>query len=210
MHRTWTLDADRVVAWVLVASVHVLLGLGLVRLLTIKRPSLPADSALQLNWVPVPARPAIPSRPPSARDALPATTTGRRQPAVATIAPDTSPGSVSDTAPVSAVEASPGSMSADFADQAADWARQQAPVEFEARDFLDRPTFRLPGRPTRLKIRERLTVADAVGMVGQLFGGAGYTTDPCPELRKDVNDLSLAGDSDALQDALYYEKRACQ
>ena len=82
-------------------------------------------------------------------------------------------------------------------------------MEFGTVDPFNRKPMDLPGQPTRLKIRGRLTLADAVGVVGQLFGGPGYTTDPCPELRKDVNDLSLAGDSAALQDALYYEKRAC-
>lgn len=210
MRRTWTLDADRTVAWVLVVSVHVLLGLGLGRLLAIKRPSIRADSTLQLVWIPVPAGPALPSLPPPARDAPHAVTTDRPQSAVATTVPATPSGSVSDAASVSAIETNPGSMSAVFVDQAADWARQHAPVEFEAPDFLDRPNAQLPGRPTRLTIRERLTIADAVGAIGQMFGGPGYTTDPCPELRKDVNDLSLAGDSAALQDALYYEQRACQ
>src|SRR5690606_23535610 len=102
---------------------------------------------------PVPAKLEIQSTPPSARDAPDATTTDRPQSAVATTVPATPSGSVSDAASVSAIEANPGSMSAVFVDQAADWARQQAPVEFEAPGFLDRPNAQLPGRPTRLKIR---------------------------------------------------------
>jgi len=191
----------------MVAFVHALLGLGLIRMLAIKRAPEP-DSTLQLVWISVPATPASPARPLPADNATdPASS--RARPAAAppkTAVSDAVAGVASSTDPI---EAQPGSLSAVFVDQARQWARQQEPMEFGTVAPFDRKSIDLPGQPTRLKIRERLTVADAVGIVGQWFGGAGYTTDPCPELRKDVNDLSLAGDSDALQDALYYEKRAC-
>ena len=207
MRETRKLDTDRVFAWVMVAFVHALLGLGLIRMLAIKRAPEP-DSTLQLVWISVPATPASPARPLPADNATdPASS--RARPAAAppkTAVSDAVAGVASSTDPI---EAQPGSLSAVFVDQARQWARQQEPMEFGTVAPFDRKSIDLPGQPTRLKIRERLTVADAVGIVGQWFGGAGYTTDPCPELRKDVNDLSLAGDSDALQDALYYEKRAC-
>ncbi len=207
MRETRKLDTDRVFAWVMVAFVHALLGLGLIRMLAIKRAPEP-DSTLQLVWISVPATPASPARPIPADNATdPASS--RARPAAAppkTAVSDAVAGVASSTDPI---EAQPGSLSAVFVDQARQWARQQEPMEFGTVAPFDRKSIDLPGQPTRLKIRERLTVADAVGIVGQWFGGAGYTTDPCPELRKDVNDLSLAGDSDALQDALYYEKRAC-
>ena len=207
MRETRKLATDRVFAWVMVAFVHALLGLGLIRMLAIKRAPEP-DSTLQLVWISVPATPASPARPLPADNATdPASS--RARPAAAppkTAVSGAVAGVASSTDPI---EAQPGSLSAVFVDQARQWARQQEPMEFGTVAPFDRKSIDLPGQPTRLKIRERLTVADAVGVVGQWFGGAGYTTDPCPELRKDVNDLSLAGDSDALQDALYYEKRAC-
>ncbi|MGH8072530.1 MAG: hypothetical protein ACREO4_00465 [Lysobacter sp.] len=191
----------------MVAFVHALLGLGLIRMLAIKRAPEP-DSTLQLVWISVPATPASPARPIPADNATdPASS--RARPAAAPPKTEVSGAVAGVASSTDPIEAQPGSLSAVFVDQARQWARQQEPMEFGTVAPFDRKSIDLPGQPTRLKIRERLTVADAVGIVGQWFGGAGYTTDPCPELRKDVNDLSLAGDSDALQDALYYEKRAC-
>lgn len=207
MRETRKLDTDRVFAWVMVAFVHALLGLGLIRMLAIKRAPEP-DSTLQLVWISVPATPASPARPIPADNATdPASS--RARPAAAPPKTEVSGAVAGVASSTDPIEAQPGSLSAVFVDQARQWARQQEPMEFGTVAPFDRKSIDLPGQPTRLKIRERLTVADAVGIVGQWFGGAGYTTDPCPELRKDVNDLSLAGDSDALQDALYYEKRAC-
>src|SRR5690606_13290545 len=121
MRETRKLDTDRVFAWVMVACVHALLGLGLIRMLAIKRAHEP-DSTLQLVWISVPATPASPARPLPADNATdPASS--RARPAAAppkTAVSDAVAGVASSTDPI---EAQPGSLSAVFVDQARQWAR---------------------------------------------------------------------------------------
>lgn len=210
MSKTGKLDRDRLAAWMIVGVVHVLLGWGLTRLLAVKGTAAPANSVLQLVWIPIPVAPMVaPVGASAIRDATDPDATRSPLSDDVAIARAEASGPATTAPPASHVKDSAGALSATFVDQAAQWARQQAPIEFERADPLARPVAKLPGRPTRLQLAESLTVADAVGVIGGWFGGRGYTTDPCPELRKDVNDLSLAGDSAGLQDALYHEKRGC-
>ena len=203
MAKTRTLDRDRLVAGAVAVAIHLLLACGVARLLQVTIPRHASPQVTQLFWVPVPPDPAAmaveePRRSKPADVGSPATR------------PPVEPTSLVVASDPTRVAIAPPRPATAYVDQARRWAERQAPIGFKPPDPLARPSTDLPGRAGRLHVRERLGAADVVARIATVLGGPGYNPDPCPELRKDVNDLALAGDSQALQDALYYEKRGCR
>lgn len=146
-----------------------------------------AASAFEVTWIerPAPAvqpRPAVPAaaQPPVGRP-LPAPTPARSLQAVELDAPPIqAPGPLPDTA--------------SLLEQAGAWAREQSPAADFSRDPLrHRPA---PSADGRFAMRRSITPADIAHGIGQLFGGAGYTQDPCPQIRRNIADLGTGGDAE--------------
>lgn len=98
-------------------------------------------------------------------------------------------------------------MSAIFIQQAREQAARQAFDSSPPDPFAHR-TARLPGRSaSTFNMRASLSPAERVAMIGKVFGGGD---DPCRSMSDSISELSQAGDSRELQQALDYEKRFCR
>jgi len=143
--------------------------------------------ALTVAWIDRPAPSIdIPVPPPSAplRTAADRPPAPRARSALQAVEVDTP--SSADDAPLP--------TAASLLEQAGDWARQQAP----AADFSHDPLRRRapPAADGRFAMRRSITPADVARGIGQLFGGAGYTQDPCPQIRRNLANLGSGGDAE--------------
>lgn len=202
MRKTGKPRGERIAAWTVVFIVHALLGWTLLQLPASTRGATPTDSALDLVWVAAP--PQSVSSTPQARvrsvTADPRAMASRATPAQPSAPPTHEANEPAATQPLSAV----------FIRQAIEQAARDAPGAIQADPFANR-TARLPGRAAnRFRMRPPPSLAERVAAVGKLFGGADYETDPCRSVSKSINELSQAGDSRVLQDALDYERRYCR
>jgi hypothetical protein len=191
---------DRIAAWTVVFIAHALLGWALTRLPAPTRDAMTTDSALDLVWVAVPR--VVPSasqaRARSAASGLPASPS-RSLP----VRPEPSPPSTHEANEPAATQP----LSAVFIQQALERAVREPPGSPRADPFANRIA-RLPGRAANtFRMRPPPSLAERVAQVGKLFGGGD---DPCRSVSKSINELSQAGDSRDLQDALDYEKRFCR
>jgi len=201
MRKTGKPRGDRIVAWTAVFIVHALLGWTLMRLPASPRDATTKDSALDLVWVA-----ALRSQPSTPHERARSATSSR--PATMFSA-SPSPREASAPAPIRAARepmtAQP--LSAVFIRQAVELAAREPPGSFQVDPFANR-TARLPGRDAnRFRMRSSLSPAERLAQVGKLFGG---NDDPCRSNRDSINELSQAGDSRDLHNALDYEKRFCR
>lgn len=191
---------ERVAAWMVVLIVHAVLGWMLLRLPTPVRKATASDSALDLVWIAAPRSPS-PTQRRSAR-----AESASRSPRISRVTPlqrEPAP----STVPQANEPAAAQPLSADFIHRAVESAVREPPGTFNADPFANRAT-RLPGRAANtFRMRTPPTLAERVAMVGKLFGGGD---DPCRSARDSINELSQAGDSRELQNALDYEKRFCR
>lgn len=184
---------ERVVAWVVVAIVHVASALLLLRVPAPHRQAPAAERALDVVWVPRRSSRDTPQRIAS----TPQRERSRRaRPPQQSVAPDAAPVQREAAKPMSAVLLGqvrlPGS--GEIPALAAD------PFAYRA--------VRLPGRDARtFRMRPPPSLAERVAAVGRMFGGGD---DPCRSVRDSINELSQAGDSRVLRDALDYEQRHCR
>jgi hypothetical protein len=191
---------DAGIACVVVLAWHLMLGGVLLRQLRIE-PARAGDDAIQVVFIE--PRVAVPI-PRMATPALRHPRMVRRTPPVATMARLGAQAS-RDALP-------PQSMSAMFLDQAGAEARQQAPIDFSARDpFAARPS-RLPMPAAgRFRMRPTRSPKDLVAAVGgYLLAPRGYDADPCPRNRENIGNLMAAGDSAALRQEVEFERRHCR
>jgi len=195
------LRGDRIAAWTAVFIVHMLLGWLLTRLPAPARDGAKMDSALDLVWIAAPrATPA--TAHPRARSASsgPPAKTSHPTPARrvrSAIPPALTVNEPATTHPLSAV----------FIQQAVERAAREPSGTFQPDPFANR-TARLPGRAANtFRMRPSLSPAERLAQLGKLFGGGD---DPCRSARDSINELSQAGDSRDLQNALDYEKRFCR
>jgi len=203
MRKTGKPRGDRIAAWTAVFVVHALWGWTLMRL-PAPAPSRDAttkDAALDLVWVAAP-RP----RPSTAHERARSATSSR--PAVSF---QSVPAERESSAPLPIEEvrepAAAQPLSAIFIRQAVELAARKPPGSLQVDPFANR-TARLPGRAAnRFRMRSSLSPAERLAQVGKLFGG---NDDPCRSNRDSINELSQAGDSRDLQNALDYEKRFCR
>ena len=97
-------------------------------------------------------------------------------------------------------------LSAIYIDQVRDIAQ---PAISTSDPLADRRT-RLPGEGDgRFRMREPTTVASVVNGIGRMFGGRD-PDEPCRENRRNIGELALDGDSEALRQQLDYEHRLCR
>lgn len=69
----------------------------------------------------------------------------------------------------------------------------------------------LPGKPgERFRMQNPLSAADVVAGIGKLFGGPGYSADPCEDLARNIAALAIQGDSWELRHDMAFEKNACR
>jgi len=162
------------------------------------------DEALQVTWIERPATPAVPpSRQP---DHAPTAAAAPRA-----IRPAPPPGPRASAAPTPATAEAPRPLSTVFLEQGAALARDEASHDFRRNPLLaPRPAIEAPP-PERIGMKTPLTPARVVAGIGQLFGGPGYTTDPCPRIRRNIGNLRTAGAQDAaLQEELRRHRQFCQ
>lgn len=87
---------------------------------------------------------------------------------------------------------------------------QQLGDAVASQDPLADRVVRLPGRAAnRFRMREPMSAARAVAMVGNLFGGSD-PAEPCRSNRAEIAALGTQGDSKRLQQELDYERRLCR
>lgn len=169
----------------------------------------PGDDALQVVWIerPRPAAGPAPSTPrPATRSAVatPIPTVPARQPSIV-------PTGAATATPPSAEPEPSRPLSAVFVEQGRELARTRHGHDFTRNALVDPQTVRIDVAPERIRMREPLTPAKVVAAVGVLFGGAGYETDPCPRIRRNLGHLVTAGrDDPALREELHRHRRFCQ
>jgi hypothetical protein len=195
----------RALAWGLVVVVHVALLWWLARPVEWPVPSEPV--VLQLHWIerPVPMRPALTPDPPAAA----------RQPRLTGVVPlpDASRGETAMTPeplePVSGSKDRP--MSAVFLEQGRRWAADAAPVgEFRRNPLAAREDLVGLPKADRFRMRVQVTPERVLQKVGVLFGGAGYTTDPCPRVRRNLANLATGGERELVEEEVRRLRQLCQ
>lgn len=175
------------IAVFIVLVVHALLAWVLLHVAT-PRPG--HDNApLQLRWRLRPLVDDATPRKPTSTSSLPAS--GRARAAPAALAEGTPVSADAHTGPTNAPP-SP-EPAPDFLAQAAAWARDSSPASGYDTDPLRRRQVRLPGgpagQPERFAMREPLSPQQVIRSIGVLFAGPGYTTDPCPRIRRNADNL---------------------
>lgn len=99
----------------------------------------------------------------------------------------------------------PAPGSATLLDQAAEWARAQAPADGFAHDPLrHRPP---PRRDGSFAMREPISTEDVVIAVGKLFGGG--PSDPCPRIRRNLANLGTGGDAELRSEEIRRLQQFC-
>ncbi|RPD87651.1 hypothetical protein [Luteimonas sp. 100069] len=163
----------------------------------------PVDStiALQVAWIDRPATPSLPALP---ERPAPATTTRTRR--VSTSAQPRPLQSVDVPAAASPSEPSSPDAAA-LLDQARDWARTQSPQPAFTHDPLQRRP--PPAADGRFAMRGPITPEDIAKGIGQLFGGAGYTQDPCPQIRRNIANLGTGGDTELASEEIRRLRQFC-
>lgn len=213
MQQAWKPERDHLVAagLAIVVQVFVFGALGSQLLVEVHREH---ARPLQLQWIAV-----IPAPPPAVRPDTPAA----RAPAARANGlpnpsnpPDgaTAVSTQAPSLPVHPLEIldAKGShaLTAVYVGQVAQWAEQNPVAIAPGPDPLTRRAAGFSkGPPDRFRMKHQVTPADVAGFVGVLFGGAGYTANPCPEMRRNVNALAQDGDSELLQDELARERSLC-
>ncbi len=194
----------RALAWGLVGVIHVALLWWLARPVDWPVPSEPV--VLQLHWIerPVPMRPALTPDPPAAA----------RQPRLTGVVPlpDASRGAAMPPEPL---EPMPGSrdrpMSAVYLEQGRRWAEDAAPTgDFRRDPLAAREDLVALPKADRFRMRSPVTPERVVQAVGVLFGGTGYTTDPCPRVRRNLANLATGTDRAPVDEEVRRYRRFCQ
>mgnify|MGYP000993808397 CR=1 FL=1 len=162
------------------------------------------DTALALTWIERPA-PAGPSEPlPLAPDRA----TADAPPQSSRVrAPRSTLQAVDVATPTDDADAqAPGAAA--LLEQAGDWARRQAPVADFTRDPLQRRP--PPAADGRFAMRGPISPEDIAKGIGQLFGGAGYTQDPCPQIRRNIANLGTGGDAELTREEIRRLQQFCR
>jgi hypothetical protein len=196
MREAGKLDRDRLVAVLVVVGAHAAFCWLLLRAAAV--PPLPGagNDALQVRWIDPPEREAAAktTRAPTPRSPAPRRVEPRR--------PQPPSGAPMHDAPESDAP-----MSAVFIEQGNRFAHDlvQGEAAAGADPFADRRA-PLPGRAGgAFRMREPRSLQRTLRRVGQLVGGPGYSTDPCPRIRDNI--ASLANGEGAERELLAEELR---
>ena len=199
-HPTRTARRDAMAAAAGALALHAGLAWGLNELLIGDSPApmVAVEDVLQVVWLAPRAVTPMPRAAPIARTRL-AVVAVARQGARSQDVP-------AEQAPIATPPAQP--MPGVLREQARDWARQQAPLEFADADPLASRVVALPGRPAnRFRMPAPLSAADVVGFIGQTFGNG---EDPCVLNRADLAAYATGRDASALALAVDFERRHCR
>ncbi len=127
------------------------------------------------------------------------------------IAPPVAPASVArqvePTQPVAPEPSRP--LSAVFIEQGKALERRQ-PVDDFGHNPLTASVPSLGDTNERIRMREPMTAAKVVARIGQVFGGPGYETSPCPRIRRNIAALGTGGDSELLQEEVRRHRQFCE
>lgn len=188
-----------------VVAVHLPVAIILLRQIP-PLPNKPAALALQVVWIETMQEPSWDHRSP---DQSPDRTPTGPAPALPTVTAaqpttPTPPMAASPDLVVSALEAS-GPRQAYLLAQARRWASEASTTETPADVFTVSPLQSrgvIDSEPDAFRVTERITPQDIARGIGQLFGGLGYTDNPCPQIQRNIGRLAPAGDSELLQEEL--------
>lgn len=87
----------------------------------------------------------------------------------------------------------------------------RAQQDATATDPFARRAPTLPGKPgERFRMRNPISAADVVAGIGKLFGGPGYSANPCEDLARSIAALAIQGDSWELRHDMEFEKNNCR
>ena len=199
---TRTLHRDGAIALAGLLVIHVLLAWALLRAMRLI-PSDGDEQALQVVFLPRRALAVAPEPPPRPRKEA-------WQRAIPAPDKESPP---ADAATVDAAQA-PVPLQARLLEQSAAAAARVAPIEIPAHDALADRQARLPGRAGgRFRMHERLSPAQAVAMVGKLFGGMDpdeIRAQVCTRNRHNLVTAAGRGDSPELQAELEIQRRYCE
>lgn len=192
---------NHALALTVVAAIHLLAGAVLFRAPSTNDSSRAADP-LRVRWVPRPPPQAPPSPPvamPSPADGTPP----RRPPS-----PSRRDEMPAHAPPPADAAPTPSPRAADYLAQGAAWATAGEASTGFAADPLRQRQAPLPGGEDggRFRMRQPMSPQKALRLVGKLFGGSSYTTDPCPRLHDNVQGL-LPDASDEGRRRLEWELR---
>ena len=199
MGQTGKVDADRVVAWLVVIGAHALFWWLLTSTAADDAAPGSDDDALQLAWIDPAAPPISAVRPPASPP--PTFASPRRPPPAAPVDEATSQIAVPEgNLPMSAV----------FIEQARRLPTAGGDADTLRPDVLAHRAARLPGvQADRFRMRPPPSIHGALLKIGAMAGGPGYTPDPCPRIADNINALSQGGDSPLLQEELRRKRRLC-
>jgi hypothetical protein len=208
MPRWQGIDPDRVLAWCCLLVAHLIAWWWLTRPHAVPQPAIGSDG-LDVVWI-EPVLPQTPKQMPIAGSPRPSSSapnsvrddTPRRDQSAPVALPIADPPAEPETSrPLSAV----------FLEQGRAWAQTQHQPDDFARNPLTRRTVpRADERRDRFVMREPITPASVVAGIGELFGGPGYTTDPCPRIRDNITNLATGGESAPLDEELRRDRRLCR
>lgn len=209
-----TLDERKRDRWLQVAVLatcsvaHVLLGLWLAQPVHL---SPPKDVALEVTFIPAATRAAAPAFPLAPLQSAAPRAAGRVRVPTPSAPPD-----LPTRQPTEEARPSAQPDTARLLDVAEMAARAAAgPMRSAPRDPTRRRVPNLPGRakpytPEAIVLRDPITPATVVAMVGTLFGG---NYDPCPDTRSKIRDLTSRNDprdADELMILIDRERRRCR
>jgi hypothetical protein len=164
----------------------------------------PAVDPLQLVWIePAPAAP-VADAPTPAEAPVRSRATPRPPPSRA---PDPAVAAIDDPDPPPPEPTR--SLSAVFIGQGKALARSQDAVDFARNPLVDRATG-IEAPAERIRMREPMSAARVVAGIGQLFGGPGYETSPCPRIRRNIAALGPGGDRAAVQEEVRRHQQHCE
>lgn len=159
--------------------------------------------ALQVTWIepvatPVDAATREPGAPPAPVRAPARVRSSGIVPATGVPGPDPVPGEAADSPAHARGHA--------LMHEARAWAQRQ-PLQAE---FVPDPLrHREITADGPFAMRDPVTVADVANAIGQLLGGPGYTTDPCPRVRRNIGVLGSGGNSELLDEELRRLRKLC-
>ena len=208
MARTRGPGIDHAVASAVAVAVHVALAVWLLWWRDMDGPPQGRDEALQVAWIERP-RPAVAATPP--RDQ--STSSDAAKPQAPRVPPETAPARIAaaPTAPSPSEPMPARPLSAVFIEQGRVLAQAQHGHDFTRNPLADAQAVRIDAAPERIRMKDPMTPAKVVAKIGVLFGGAGYETDPCPRIRRNLGNLATAGrDDEGLQEELRRHRQFCQ
>ncbi|MEZ0469067.1 hypothetical protein [Luteimonas salinilitoris] len=192
---------DRALCMILVVALHFALGWWWWTWAP-PEPQHQPETALRIHWIEPPPRPpdaSAPAKPAPRRPPAAAAAPSRRAMTVVELPP----------APGPAEGRKPPPSAHDLLEQGRRWAGTQAGGHDFRRDPL-RPAAPAAQAPERFRMRPPPSPAAVVEHIGRLVGGSGYTTDPCPQVRRNLAGLAPGGDSALLQEELRRLRQLCQ